>query len=197
MIEKDHIYLGDCLELMREIPDKSIDAVICDLPFATTRNSWDILIPFAPLWEQYKRITTDNAPIVLFAQQPFASELVMSNPNMFRYEWIWEKDNSTGFLNAKIAPLKVHENILVFSKRKSFYNPQMTQGKPYYAKRGTKSSNYGKQQESTVTINNGERYPIDVIKFNTERHGLHPTAKPIPLLQYLIRTYSPTGGGGS
>ena len=124
---------GDCLELMKDIPDKSIDLILCDLPYGTTQNKWDTVIPFDKLWEQYNRIIKDNGAILLFSQMPFGANLIMSNPKMFRYEWIWEKENGTGFLNAKKMPLKKHENILVFYKHLPTYNPQMREGfKPYY-----------------------------------------------------------------
>ena len=124
---------GDCLELMKDIPDKSIDLILCDLPYGTTQNKWDTVIPFDKLWEQYNRIIKDNGAILLFSQMPFGANLIMSNPKIFRYEWVWEKDNGTGFLNAKKMPLKKHENILVFYKHLPTYNPQMREGfKPYY-----------------------------------------------------------------
>ena len=121
---------GDCLELMEYIPDKSIDMILCDLPYGTTRCKWDSIIPFEPLWEQYNRIIKDNGAIVLFSQMPFTGALVMSNLKMFRYEWIVEKSIATGFLNAKHMPLKCHENICIFYKKLPTYNPQMTKGKP-------------------------------------------------------------------
>ena len=124
---------GDCLELMKDIPDKSIDLILCDLPYGTTQNKWDSVIPFDKLWAQYNRIVKDHGAILLFSQMPFGANLIMSNPKMFRYEWIWEKENSTGFLNANKMPLKKHENILVFYKHLPTYNPQMREGfKPYY-----------------------------------------------------------------
>jgi len=201
MLELNKIYLGDCLDVMQQIDDKSIDAIVCDLPYNTTKNSWDSLIPFEPLWEQYNRIIKDDGAIVLFSQQPFTSMLVMSNPKMFKYEWIWEKENGTGFLNANHAPLKIHENILVFGKgatsptKKSVsmkYNPQMRTGfKAYTCKQGGIGNNYDfKHSKETVTDNNGERYPVDIIKFNRDKEKLHPTAKPVELLRYLIRTYT-------
>ena len=124
---------GDCLELMKQVPDKSIDLILCDLPYGTTQNKWDTVIPFDKLWAQYNRIIKDNGAILLFSQMPFGANLIMSNPKMFRYEWIWEKEQGTGFLNAKKMPLKKHENILVFYKHLPTYNPQMREGfKPYY-----------------------------------------------------------------
>ena len=205
MIEIDKLYLGDCMEIMPSIEDKSVDAIICDLPFGTTKNSWDTIIPFEPLWEQYSRIIKDNGAIVLFAQQPFTSMLVMSNPKMFKYEWIWEKDNGTGFLNANHAPLKIHENILVFGKGATSptknslsmtFNPQKTKGEPYTCVQGYSGSNYS-PTSGYVTVSDGMRYPTDIIKFSRDKEKYHPTAKPVDLLRYLIRTYSEVGGGNS
>ena len=184
---------GDCLELMKEIPDKSIDMVLCDLPYGTTRNKWDSVIPLNKLWEQYERVTKDNGAIVLFSQMPFSAELVHSNLKLFKYEWIWEKDNGTGFLNAKKMPLKIHENILVFYRKLPLYNPQMRTGfKPYKCKQGRHSTNYGAYEQGHITESNGERYPIDIIKFKKDS-GLHPTQKPVELLEYLIKTYTNEG----
>ena len=186
---------GDCLELMKDIPNKSIDLILCDLPYGTTANKWDIVIPFDKLWAQYNRIIKDNGAILLFSQMPFGANLIMSNPKMFRYEWIWEKENGTGFLNAKKMPLKKHENILVFYKHLPTYNPQMREGfKPYYkdnSDSSTSSSNY-MSLKGTVSSSDGTRYPIDMIKFNRDR-GLHPTQKPVALLEYLIKTYTNEG----
>ena len=184
---------GDCLELMKQVPDKSIDLILCDLPYGTTQNKWDTVIPFDKLWKQYNRIIKDNGAIVLFSQMPFGANLIMSNPKMFRYEWVWEKDNATGFLNAKKMPLKIHENILVFYKHLPTYNPQMRTGfKPYKTIQGRHSSNYGDYEQGHITESNGERYPIDIIKFNKE-NGLHPTQKPVALLEYLVKTYTNEG----
>ena len=182
---------GDCLELMKDMPDKSIDMILCDLPYGTTKCKWDSIIPFEPLWCHYERIIKDNGVIVLFSQMPFTAELVSSNLKLFKYEWIWEKDNATGFLNAKKMPLKIHENILVFYKKLPLYNPQMRVGfKPYKCKQGRHSSNYGDYQEGHMTESNGERYPIDIIKFNRDKDKIHPTQKPVALLEYLIKTYT-------
>ena len=184
---------GDCLELMKQVPDKSIDLILCDLPYGTTQNKWDTVIPFDKLWAQYNRIIKDNGAILLFSQMPFGANLIMSNPKMFRYEWIWEKENGTGFLNAKKMPLKKHENILVFYKHLPTYNPQMREGfKPYYNVRSNPdSSNYG-DYIATPSSSDGARYPIDMIKFNRDK-GLHPTQKPVALLEYLIKTYTNEG----
>lgn len=184
---------GDCLELMKDIPDKSIDMILCDLPYGTTRNKWDSIIQLDKLWDQYNRIIKTNGVICLFAQTPFDKILGASNIKMLKYEWIWEKDNGTGFLNAKKMPLKIHENILVFYKKPPCYNPQMRTGfKPYKCTQGRHSSNYGDYKQGHITESNGERYPIDVIKFGREC-GLHPTQKPVALLEYLIKTYTNEG----
>ena len=181
---------GDCLELMKDIPDNSIDMILCDLPYGTTTNKWDSIIPLDKLWNEYERIIKDNGAIVLFSQMPFTIELVHSNFKLFRYEWIWEKENATGFLNAKKMPLKIHENILVFYKKLPTYNPQMRTGfKPYKCKQGRHSTNYGLYEQGHITESNGERYPIDIIEFKKDT-GLHPTQKPVALLEYLIKTYT-------
>ena len=188
-----NIKQGDCLELMKDIPDTSIDMILCDLPYGATRNKWDSVIPLNKLWEQYERIIKDNGAIVLFSQMPFSAELVHSNLKLFKYEWIWQKDNGTGFLNAKKMPLKIHENILVFYKKLPLYNPQMRTGfKPYKCKQGRHSTNYGAYEQGHITESNGERYPIDIIKFKKDS-GLHPTQKPVELLEYLIKTYTNEG----
>lgn len=190
---------GDCLEIMQDIPEKSIDLILCDLPYGTTNCEWDIVIPFDPLWTQYKRITKDNAAILLFAQQPFATRLINSNAKHFRYEWVWQKTNYGGFLNSHKMPLRAHELILTFYKKLPVYNPQMRKGfKPYTRTRkpfdaGGVYSKHGKSE----TKSNGERFPIDVICFPNEATGnknrLHPTQKPVALLEYFINTYTNEG----
>ena len=189
---------GDCLELMKNVPDKSIDMVLCDLPYGTTRCKWDSIIPFEPLWEQYNRIIKDNGAIVLFSQMPFTAVLVMSNLKMFRYEWIAEKSMATGFLNAKRMPLKCHENICVFYKKLPTYNPQMTKGKPYNIKRRDCGAHYLGGIENIEIKNEGTRCPRDVLKdlwkpYCGEGKSFHPTQKPVPLLEYLIKTYTNEG----
>lgn len=185
---------GDCLELMRDIPDKSIDMILCDLPYGTTRCKWDSVIPFEPLWEQYTRIIKDNRAICLFAQEPFASELRHSNLKMYKYDWIWRKPQGVNFLNAKNQPLKDYEIICVFGKKKLLYNPQMTAGKPYVSGNGNVGEVYG-GRDKVVTVNHGTRYPKSVQEFNmvSNRDRLHPTQKPVALLEYLIKTYTHTG----
>ena len=193
-IELNKIYNEDCLEGMKRIPDKSIDMILCDLPYVTTRNKWDCVINLNTLWQQYERITKDNSARVVFAQTPFDKVLGASNLKLLKYEWIWEKESGTGFLNAKKMPLKNHENILVFYKKTPTYNPQFTSGKPYKCKQGSGSDNwnYDKTQGGYTTLNEGKRYPKSVFKYNREK-GLHPTQKPVALLEYLIRTYTNEG----
>jgi site-specific DNA-methyltransferase (adenine-specific) len=192
-LKVNSIYQGNCLDLMKYILDKSVDMILCDLPYGTTACEWDTIIPFEPLWEQYTRIIKNHGAIVLTASQPFTSALVMSNVTMFRYEWVWEKSHGGGFLNANRQPLKRHENILVFSSQQSVYKPQKTIGKAYTCR----SSAAGETtQDQTVagwiTKNNGDRYPLSYIYIKSET-GLHPTQKPIALGQYLIRTYTNAG----
>jgi len=186
---------GDCLERMKDIPDKSIDMVLCDLPYGTTQNKWDSVIPLEPLWKQYNRIVKNNGAIVLFSQTPFDKVLGASNLNMLKYEWIWEKNKATGHLNAKKMPMKAHENILIFYKELPVYNPQMGVGRAYNNshKPGDSGENYGKVGFSEVK-DCTTRYPRDVIYFPVEiKAEYHPTQKPVPLLEYLIKTYTNEG----
>lgn len=194
MRENIKLYKGDCLELMRSIPDASVDMILCDLPYGTTRNKWDSTIPLPDLWAEYCRIC--RGAIVLTAQAPFDKVLGASNLPMLRYEWIWEKTAATGHLNAKKAPMKSHENVLVFYSEQPTYNPQMMPGRAYsVTQKGTsKSNNYG-QQVDVTTENSGYRYPRSVIVFgkDKQRQPLHPTQKPVALMEYLIRTYTNEG----
>lgn len=192
---------GDCLELMKDIPDKSIDMILCDLPYGITNCKWDTVIPFEPLWEQYKRIIKDNGAIVLFGSQPFTSALVMSNPKWFKYEWIWIKSRPTGFLNAKKMPMKEHENICVFYKKLPIYNPQMQER----SSRGQKligsnhrhstssSENYRPGIKERISITPELRHPSSTQKFDKGERGVHPTQKPVALCEYLIKTYTNEG----
>ena len=199
---------GDCLEVMKSIPDKSVDMVLCDLPYGTTACKWDNVIPFEPMWEQYDRITKKNAAILLFSAQPFTTDLICSNRKNFRYEIIWQKTQASGFLNANKMPLRAHENILVFYKNLPTYNPIKTSvnrkdigraKKPHLAR----LQQYGKESMmSTIWVETGLRYPTDVIKFSSWNgslfgknvsHVKHPTAKPVDLLEYLIKSYSNPG----
>ena len=275
---KYELHLGDCLEVMKSIPDGSVDLVLCDLPYGTTACKWDTVIPFEPLWAQYRRIAKRNAAIVLTASQPFTTALIASNMDMFRYSWVWEKDQGVNFMSAKRQPLKVHEDVLVFytdlaeqrgaaieyaplreyfqSERdrsglsaraiqavlgnymashyftngvqfcipseenyaklqstgffprpyheisdeyrrlgKSIvpvtYRPQMTEGKPYVSGKGTSGEVTGSVQK-VQTVNYGTRYPRSVVSIKRQT-GLHPTQKPVALMEYLIKTYSNEG----
>lgn len=190
-IELNRIYQMDGLKGMALIPDKSVDMILCDLPYGTTRNKWDTVIPLDELWAQYERIIKDNGAIVLTAQTPFDKVLGASNIALLKYEWIWQKTQGTGHLNAKKMPMKNHENVLVFYKKLPTYNPQMTKGTPYTQKSGRSSSNYN-PQVTVITENSGERYPLSVQTFKSEK-GLHPTQKPTELFEYLIRTYTNEG----
>lgn len=196
MLELNKLYNGDCLEVMKDIDDKSIDMILCDLPYGTTaRNKWDIIIPFDYLWCQYERIIKDNGAIVLTSQQPFTSKLIMSNEKLFRYEWIWEKTTATGHLNAKKMPMKAHENILVFYKKLPTYNPQKTRGHApvhSYTKHQDDGLNYGKTKSGISGGGSTERYPRSVQIFSTDKQkeALHPTQKPLKLFEYLIKTYT-------
>ena len=185
---------GDCLEIMKDIDSESIDMILSDLPYSsrkrkTTWNEWDCEIDLDLLWKEYNRVIKENGAIVLFAQDLFTAKLIMSNVKNYKYKWIWEKESGTGFLNAKRMPLKNTEDILVFYKKQCTYNPQMRAGKPYTTKKGTLSTNYCKTDKIVTTENNGERYPVQTLKFNREK-GLHSTQKPVPLLEYLIKTYT-------
>ena len=196
---KIELIQGDCLEKMKDIPDGSIDMILCDLPYGTTACKWDTIIPFEPLWEQYKRIIKDNGAIVLTASQPFTSALVMSNVKMFKYEWIWDKKVGSGFLNANRLPLKSHENILVFYKKQPTYNKQKWIGKPNHAHgnpKTTKNSLYGDYDiVDNFDKTNNLKNPLSVIEFDKIHPSktIHPTQKPVALFEYLIKTYTNEG----
>jgi site-specific DNA-methyltransferase (adenine-specific) len=179
---------------MQKIPDKSVDLILCDLPYGVTHHKWDTVIDMDALWGQYDRIIKDRGAIVLFSQMPFACNLIDSAKVPFRYEWIYHKTLKTGFLNANRMPLREHENILVFYKKLPKYNPQYGNGKPYKAKTGGKTSCYN-DFEIRKTDNDGKRYPGDVLHFcNTDqKNKKHPTEKPVDLLEYLIKTYTDEG----
>ena len=184
---------GDCLELMKQVPDKFIDLILCDLPYGTTKCKWDSVIPFDKLWTQYNRIIKDNGAIVLFGAEPFSSSLRMSNIKNYKYDWVWEKEQGTNQLNAKIQPLRKHENICVFYKKQPIYNPQMEEGTPYIINRNTQTELYNAQKPSN-TVNTGTRYPTTILKFNRElKNRFHPTQKPVALLEYLVKTYTNEG----
>lgn len=192
-IELNRIYNEDCLEGMRRIPDKSVDMILADLPYGTTQNKWDSVIPLEPLWEQYERIIKDDGAIVLTAQTPFDKVLGTSKLRLLKYEWIWIKNRGTGHLNARKMPMKSHENILVFYKKPPTYNPQMRKGKAYTRPTGkVGSSNYGRQTPLTKTYIGG-RYPLTHLEFDVVGKTVHPTQKPVALFEYLIRTYTDVG----
>ena len=185
---------GDCLRLLPDVPTGSVDMVLADLPYGITCNAWDTPIPLRPLWDELRRVCKKNAAMLFFSQMPFAAELAQSNRKMFRYEWIWQKEQGSGFLNANRMPLRAHENICVFYRSLPTYNPQKRKGEPYRTKSGANtSSNYGKFDGSVHSANSsGDRYPVDVLKYPAVRDK-HPTQKPVPLLEYLIRTYTNPG----
>ena len=201
---------GNCLDLMKSLEDKSVDLILCDLPYGTTRNKWDSVLDLELLWEQYNRIIKDRGAILLFAQTPFDKVLGVSNLKDLRYEIIWQKTAPTGFLNAKKMPMKAHENILVFYKKLPTYNPQMTQGHPrkvsskssrkksverHQEKSEVLASNYNSYGESQVGYDSTERYPLSVQVFakDQQKENYHPTQKPVTLLEWLIRTYTNEG----
>ena len=191
------LYNGDCIEVMKTLPEKSVDLILTDPPFGTTQNKWDSVIPFADLWGGYERVIKDNGAIVLFGQGLFSDELACSNKKMFRYRLVWEKTKAGGFLNARRMPLQAHEDILVFYKKLPTYNPQMSEGKPYVKKAVSNGDgkNYGKfDRVGQTNVNEGTRFPRSVIKFSNDNHNsLHPTQKPVDLLEYLIKTYTNEG----
>lgn len=200
------LYQGDCLTVMKDIPDHSIDMILCDLPYTfigkerVTANNWDLPIDDTQLWSEYSRLITDIGAIVLFATNPFSAYLIMNHLDLFKYEWIWEKDNDSNFVHVKYQPFRVHEQILVFGKAPTTYNaaehymtynPQFTYSTPYAITRdGSDVKNLAGFTGRTDTDNSdGKRYPRSVQRFNIER-GYHPTQKPVPLLEYLIKTYT-------
>ena len=199
MIELDNIYNEDCLIGMQDIPDKSIDCIICDLPYGQTKNDWDCMIPFEPLWKQYERIIKDNGAIILFAQGMFTANLMLSNEKLWRYNLVWKKGNRiSGFLNAKHQPLRNHEDICVFYKKQPTYNPQFTEGKPLHSRgKGVHhlvNNNYGHYNEADDSrANSTEKYPISILNFEKPHPAIFPTQKPVDLVRWLIRTYTNEG----
>lgn len=196
--ETGRFYNEDCFDAMREIPDGVIDMVLCDLPYGTTQNKWDSVLPLDKLWAEYWRACKPNAAIVLTSAQPFTSTLIVSQINNFKYDWIWHKlGKATGHLNAKKQPMRNKEDICIFYKEQCLYNPQMTDGKPFKNKAGkdhtSKSSmtdSYG-EYSNFRNDNDGKRYPLQVISLNREERNLiHPTQKPVALFEYLIKTYT-------
>jgi DNA modification methylase len=195
------LHHGDCLDILPTLEAQSVDAVIADIPSGRTACAWDSVIPFEPMWKELRRVIKPRGAIVLLGcTQPFTSALVMSWPQGFKYTWVWEKDAGTNFYNAPYQPFKVHEDIAVFSlAAASFsrrgvmsYYPQVIKGKPYTAAQGRAKHTYHAYADAHTTVNNGTRYPRSVLKFNGES-GLHPTQKPLALLEYLVRTYTNAG----
>lgn len=192
---------GDCLELMKNIPDKSIDMILCDPPFGTSACKWDSIIPLKQLWFEYDRIIKDDGAIVLFGCQPFTSKLIISNLKLYKYNWVWIKDNATNFLNKKYQAGKITEDICVFGKMATSYSkngnmkyfPQMETGKPYKTTNNVKRRTNAVIRSEIVNVttdNKGIRYPNNVLYFNRDKDKLHPTQKPVALLEYLIKTYT-------
>jgi len=185
---KDKIICGDCITVMRDMPENSIDMILCDLPYGTTQCSWDTIIPFEPLWESYERIIKHNGAIVLTASQPFTAKLGMSNIEWLKYSWIWRKATATGHLNAHIMPMKNHEDILVFAAKTPAYNPQGLVKYGQLQKRGNNGSCYGESRsENWQEYTN---YPRTVLEFSGVSKRCHPTQKPVTLFEYLIKTYT-------
>jgi len=203
MLEKNKIYNGDCLEVMKDIDTGSIDMILADLPYNMTKNKWDKnVIPLDELWLQYNRIIKDNGAIVLFAQGMFMAKLIMSNPKMYRYDIIWKKgDRVSGFLNLKRQFIRNHEQLLIFYKKQPVYHPQFTEGKPLHGK-GKKyleeqgvNNNYGKYDTTIKETRKGstQKYPKSVLNFDKPHPAQHPTEKPVLLCEYLIETYTNKG----
>lgn len=188
------LHNGDCLEILPTLPANSVDLILTDLPYGTTACPWDSIIPLEEMWRELKRIGKKNCSFIFTAQQPFTWVLCASNPEDFKYELIWEKPNGTNPFQAKKMPMKRHENILVFQRGKGVYNPQMVEGRPYkWNSRRTGGEAGGISQKSETPIDNkGTRYPHSVLRFSQER-GLHPTQKPVALMEWLIKTYSNVG----
>ena len=198
MLELNKIHQGDCLEIMKDIPDGSIDMILCDLPYGTTACKWDTIIPFEPLWAEYERVIKDNGAIVLTASQPFTSALVMSNPKLFKYSIVWEKSSVTNPFMAKKQILKIHEDVCIFYKKQPVYNPQMVKREEKnkrnnnpelkHKQRGV----FGKSEMTNGDSSKDYGLPKSILKFNREV-GLHPTQKPVTLFEYLVKTYTNEG----
>lgn len=197
-----NLYCGDCLVEMDNISSKSVDMILCDLPYGTTQNRWDVVIPFDRLWECYNRIIKEHGAIVLFGSQPFTSKLVCSNLKMFKYEWIYEKTQPSGHLNARRMPLKYHENVLVFYKKPPTYNPIKTTGHKRKISKGqiVTKEDLGKGcygvQISGANYDSTERYPKSIQCFSNglmKQQSLHPTQKPVELCEYMVKTYTNEG----
>lgn len=192
-IKPNNIYNGDCLEIMQDIPDKTIDMILCDLPYQITGCKWDTIVPFDLLWSQYERIIKDHGAIVLTASQPFTSKLIMSNLELFKYEWIWQKEQGVNFQCCHHQPLKIHESVLVFGKASVNYCPQglveVNKIKSNSKKSGRIGHLTGCAEKRNTYTQHWSNYPKSILKFQRE-YGLHPTQKPVPLFEYLINTYT-------
>ncbi len=196
----NHLFEGDCLDVMQHLPENSIDMVLCDLPYGTTQNKWDSVIHLDELWEQYNRVVKSNGAIVLTSQGVFTAKLILSNERFFRYKIVWEKSKPTNFLNAKKQPLRKHEDICIFYRRQPIYNPQMKVGKAYTkgVRKNQYTGSYGNFKPILVESRNGLRYPTDVVYFKTpesepESTVWHSTQKPVELGRYLTRTFTNEG----
>ena len=194
MLEENKIHLGDCLDLMPSIPSKSVDMILCDLPYGTTACEWDSIIDMGRLWQEYERVIKDNGAIVLTANAKFTFLLGASNIKLLRYKWVWLKTRKTMFLQANKMPLRQHEDVLIFYKSLPTYNPQMQEGKPYTQKRSkkdnTSNQTWNKDLNRTTTINNGQYFPSDLLQIDEDALSIHPTQKPVALFECLIRTYT-------
>lgn len=201
MNQNIQLYHGDCLEVMKNIPDKSVDMILCDLPYGTTECKWDRFVDNRLMWEHYNRILKESGNIILFASQPFTTKLIESNPKMFRYEIIWIKTRPTGFANANYRPMKKHENILVFTKASTStagnnhatYNPQGLIECERKVKRTSRGYQGERQNSKDEYVSKFTNYPTSIVEFPSEGKTVHPTQKPVDLLKYLIKTYSNGG----
>lgn len=188
------LYNADCFEVLKTIPNESVDLIICDLPYGTTHHNWDNILPLDTLWKELKRIRKLKTPILAYANGKFMHKMFNSNINEYRYKWIWKKTCPTGFFDANRRPLKCFEEILVFNTGYDVvFNPQKTKGKAYTALAHCANSKVYGSKEMTTTINSGERYPKDIIEFNRDKKRYHPTQKPVKLSEYLIKTYTNAG----
>ena len=196
-MEKNKVYLGDCLELMKDIVDKSIDMILCDLPYGTTACKWDSIIPLEPLWKEYKRIIKDNGAIVLTSSQPFTTKLISSNYDMYRYNWVWHKTRPSNFPLAKKQPMKYHEDVCVFGVKSPNYYPQMIKADKVRKKgknEGYRGFNKGLEKPEYLDKEYTDFYPSSIQTFSLHNGGLlHPTQKPVALFEYLIKTYTNEG----
>ena len=194
---------GDCLELMKDVPDGSVDMIVTDLPYQKTKNKWDTMMPLDLLWSHYERVIKDTGAIVLFGQDTFTAKVMLSNEKIHRYNLIWQKDRPTGFLNAKRMPLRSHEDIMVFYKKLPTYNPQFWEGEPLHGmgkkfrEWANENNNYGKfdSQNNPSALREGDtkKYPRSVLSFTRPHPPIHPTEKPVKLIEWLIKTYSNKG----